>query len=243
MSQSLNILIVEDSLSFALELELVVAALGHKLLATVDNSSDALIEVLDKKPDLILMDINISGKYSGIDVAKKIEQLNIPVIFITSFADDKHFDDAAQISNSTYLVKPVEQFTLKAAISILMNKRGTNRPKPQEIIVRDKAIFLKKKKDFDRIDVNDILYVESSRVYCKTFTSAGAEYMNRMTLNEYADLIKEFNFLRPHRSYLVNADKVTKVNLSENYLKVGSANIPISRNSKNEVKEHFRFII
>ena len=191
--QELNVLIVEDNFSLALELEIVCKKLGHNVLGIVDNSGDALIEILDKKPDLILMDINIKGKLSGIDIAEKMSHLTIPTIFITSLADEEHFNKASKIENSTYVTKPVSQYSLKAAINLIikysLNPVTINRTLV-DVKYQEGDLYLKKKDDFYRIAFEDILFVKSSHVYCKTITKSQGEFINRLSLNEYAVFLK-----------------------------------------------------
>ena len=86
---NLNILIVEDSISYSIELEQLASEIGFNVIGVVDNSADALDTIFSTPPDIILMDINIKGKLNGIEIAKKINHLNIPILYITSFNDEK----------------------------------------------------------------------------------------------------------------------------------------------------------
>lgn len=244
MSAVLNILIVEDNFSFSLEIEMLVKKLGYNIISTVDNSGDALVEILDRRPDLILMDIEIKGRLSGIEIAEKVGHLKIPIIFITSFANDEHFNQASRIENSTYIIKPVELFTLKAAINLLLKYtiNPTYSGHHNELRVKEGALYLKKKNDFYRVDINDILYIESSRVYCKTVTIHDEEFLNRISLNDYYFLLKNPNFIKPHRSYLINSKHIEKVNLNENLIVLKTINIPISRKAKSDLKDFFKLI-
>ena len=241
MSQ-VKVLIVEDSLSYSLELEMMIKQLGYHHIGTVTNSGDALFEILDKNPDLIFMDIELSGKISGLDIAKRIEHLNIPIIFITSFANGECFNAAKEISNTTYIVKPVEKYSLMSAINLLFSKMIYIQSSSDHHVKGD-SIFLKKKDNFVRIQIDEILLVEANRVYCKTITIDGLEFLNRISLNDYASLLSNFDFIKPHRSYLVNCKRVTSVNLNDNLLIIDrNLSVPISRSSKNDLKEHFNFV-
>jgi len=241
----LKSLIVEDSFSFALELEILVKKIGHEVLSTVDNSGDALVEILDKKPDIIFMDIDIKGKLSGLQIAAKIKHLHIPIIFITSFADDKIFNQANDIPNSTYITKPVAEYTLKSAINLLLkitHSIVTSSSNSIEYRIEDGQLFLKKKDDFCKIKTDNIQFIESNGVYCKTITLNEEEFLNRITISEYIELLNDPKFIRPHRSFLVNSANITKVNLSENSIILGKHSIPISRKAKKEIKKFLTMI-
>ncbi len=240
MNPKYNAIIVEDNYSFALELEMIVKKLGHNILCTVDNSGDALVEILDKKPDLIFMDIDIKGKLSGIDIAEKIDHLKIPIIFLTSFNDEEHYDKTSSILNSTYIVKPADTFTIKSAIKLLMKvsyrvslKVNNN----SEVQVRENDIYLRKNDDYFRINKSHIVYVKADRVYCNTVLVDGTSFLNRISLNEYFDLLNSQSFIKPHRSYIVNKERISKLNLNENVIVIEDHNIPISRSAKLELKE------
>jgi len=186
------------------------------------------------------MDIDIKGKLSGLQIAEKIKHLEIPIIFVTSFADDEHFDQAITIPNSTYVTKPVDEYTIKGAIALLLQSSHSIHTTPKSDVTGIKVegghLFLKRKEEFYSIEKSDIIYIESSHVYCKTITKSSGEFLNRLTLNEYAALLNDKTFIKPHRSYLINMKNITKVNMNENYIILEEHNVPISRNAKKDLK-------
>ena len=240
----LKTIIVEDNFSLALELEMVLIKMGHKILATVDNSGDALVEILAKQPELILMDIDIKGKLSGLDIADKIAHLNIPVIFVTSYADEEHFDRASEIPNTTYITKPADEYTIKGAINLLKMLNRAVRPSDNRsgIKLENNLLYLKRNSDYIKVDIDDILYVESSNIYCKTVTKENGNFLNRLTLNEYKSILQSGKFIRPHRSFIANQNNISKVNLNDNTIVMDKHLIPISRNAKKEMKESLMMI-
>lgn len=245
MNQTLNILIVEDNFSFALELEITIKELDHNLISIVDNSGDALVEILDKKPDLILMDIDIKGKLSGLDIAEKISHLKIPIIFITSFANDEHYDKAESIFYSTYIIKPVDKYTLKAAINLLMRSsyKTLKSSTTTDFNFKNGDLYLKSKNDFYRIEIGDIIIIESDRVYCKTILINANRYHNRISLQEYSKHLNTPNFIKPHRSYIININHIKKVNIAENTIIMkNDFKVPISRSAKNDIKSIMKMI-
>lgn len=236
----LNILIVEDNFSMALELEMTCKKLGHNVLGIADNSGDALVEIHDKKPDLLLMDINIKGKLNGIEISEKVAHFQIPVIFITSLADEEHFNKATQIENSTYVTKPVSEYTLKGAISLII--KYSDAPiipsfDSNDIKYQGGDLFLKKKDDFYRVPLYDIMFIKSSHVYCKTVTKSQGEFTNRISLNNFIAILKNHQFIKPHRSYLVNLKLIDRVNLNDNFIVMGDHTIPISRTIKKDIRD------
>ncbi len=118
-----KILIVEDERILALGLKKKLEKLGFKVTATASTGEDAIKSVKSDKPDLILMDIVLKGEMDGIDAAKLIISMhNIPVIYLTAYADDKTINRAAQTYPYGYLMKPYKERELKANIDMALHK-------------------------------------------------------------------------------------------------------------------------
>ena len=241
----LRTLVVEDNFSFALELEIILKKIGYDIINIVDNSGDALVEIMSSKPEMIFMDIDIKGKLTGLDIAQKIGHLNIPVIFITSFTDNEHYNMGSKVPNSTYLTKPADEFAIRSAVNLLLqinDALSTTQGNYSDYKVEEDMLYLKKKEDFYAIKQEDIIYIESNHVYCKTVTKSNGEYLNRISLSEYSSILNDDRFIRPHRSYLANTSHITKVNMNENVIFMDKHAVPISRSAKKEIKSLFNLI-
>lgn len=87
------------------------------------NSDDAITLALQEKPDLILMDICLDGKHDGIYTAQRIKQyLDVPIIYISGYADDKIIDRVKKTFPSTLLSKPLKFIDLKSSVLIALEK-------------------------------------------------------------------------------------------------------------------------
>jgi len=84
-----KILIVEDNLTYAIQLEVMLFNLGNFVCLRTDNSIDALRLISQEKPHLILMDIDIKGALSGIEIGHKIKDFKIPILYISSFGNEE----------------------------------------------------------------------------------------------------------------------------------------------------------
>ena len=118
----LKILIVEDNLSFALELEMLLDEMGYTDTMRADHSGTALDYIYSQEPDLILMDIDINGNLSGLELGEKIAHLDIPVLYITALQEAPYQEASRQSSAIGYLVKPVQPLTLRSAIDLAIAK-------------------------------------------------------------------------------------------------------------------------
>jgi len=116
-----KILIVEDEIHVAKELESDLKNLGYKVTSIVDKGEKAIEKSKVDKPDLILMDIRIKGKMDGIDTAKEIRsQFGIPVVFTSADLDDEKMDRVKDIMRFGYILKPIQKRALKITIEMAL---------------------------------------------------------------------------------------------------------------------------
>lgn len=121
-----KILIVEDEPIVALELQDRLEKLGYNIIDTVPTGEQAIKTTKEKNPDLILMDIHLKGKIDGIKTAQHIKQTqNIPIIYLTAYADDETLNRARITTPYAYIVKPFEERELQSNIEIALYKHQT----------------------------------------------------------------------------------------------------------------------
>ncbi|MCK4811653.1 MAG: response regulator [Methanosarcinales archaeon] len=134
-----RILIVEDEAVVAENLEMAITDGGYEVVGRADNADDAVNAASELKPDLILMDIVLSGKKNGIDASYEIkEKLDIPVIFLTAYSDFKFVDKAKNTEPYAYIVKPFQEGQLFASIEMALYKSQiAKRLKASEAKFRD----------------------------------------------------------------------------------------------------------
>ena len=118
-----RILIVEDEAVTALDLKRELIALGYEVTGIADNYSDAVNAAAAQKPDLVLMDIHLSGSMDGIVAASAIRASeDLPVVFLTAHSDQTTLDRALLASPFGYILKPFQVRELKVTIEVALNK-------------------------------------------------------------------------------------------------------------------------
>lgn len=242
MPKDLDVLIVEDSMSYALELEMICEELGYTVLGTVADSGTALDIIFSSSPDLILMDISINGRLTGLEIGKQIEHLDIPVLYITSYGSDENKQLATGSNNAGFLVKPIEQSTIKATLNQIMETHFdmVNDGDLRFMSNSDEAssIFLRKDGVYRKIVVEEILYVQSEDNYCRFFIVSGESYLMRITLREIEKITAEKGLIRCHRRYIINTTFIKRIDTNKNTFIVSSeAAIPYSRSKKELVQQ------
>jgi signal transduction histidine kinase len=122
-----RILVVEDERIVARDLASALTDLGYSVPDTVATGEDAIARVRDLRPDLVLMDIRLSGAIDGVQAAHSVRQEHdIPVIYLTAHSDDETLRRAMLTEPVGYLVKPFSPPQLRCAIEIALNRRAIN---------------------------------------------------------------------------------------------------------------------
>jgi len=122
-----RILIVEDEALIALDLERRLLRMGYEVVGIGDNRDEAVALFVEHQPEIILMDISIRGPVDGIETARAITQLgDVPIIFLTAYADDDTVRRAAEISPYGYLLKPFDERTLSATLSVAFERHASD---------------------------------------------------------------------------------------------------------------------
>ena len=128
-----RILIVEDELIVAKDIENCLTKLGYSMAGTVASGEEAVRKVDELRPDLILMDIILKGEMNGIEAAEEINTLNIPVVYLTAHADTDTLDRAKTTAPYGYIIKPFDERMLQSTIEITLYKsRMENKLKERE---------------------------------------------------------------------------------------------------------------
>jgi DNA-binding NarL/FixJ family response regulator len=123
-----NIFIVEDEKIVAEDLKRILERLGYKIVGSEANGEKAIEQMKIVKPDLVLMDIRIQGPMDGIDVAEHVfVQYEIPVVYLTAYADDVTLDRAKSTLAAGYILKPFEERSVKTTIELALYRHKMDR--------------------------------------------------------------------------------------------------------------------
>ena len=118
-----QIMLVEDEVIVALDVRQRLEALGYIVVAHASSGEEAIMFASEIDLDLILMDVRLRGKMDGIDAAAKIrEHHDIPIIYLTAFADENTLSRAKLTEAYGYLIKPFEDRELRSSIEMALYK-------------------------------------------------------------------------------------------------------------------------
>lgn len=235
----INVLIVEDDPITAQDISEVLEDCGMHVVNSVASGELALESVKDSKPDVILMDVNLEGELDGIGTASKLnESDNIPLIYLTANSDKITANRAFNTHPSAFITKPFDDANIVYAIELAFNNHlkrifetEQHATKPQD------CIFLKHGDKFVKVLLSDILYIQADGSYSHVITKK-EKYASSNNLNTVWKNLTLPNFIRIHRSYVINADNVTGFDVDFVYF--DEQYIPYSKNNKEELLRRFK---
>ena len=123
-----GIMIVEDEIVVSKSIQVTISKWGYEVVSVVTSGEKAVLSCLEYRPDLILMDISLKGEMDGIEAAAHIRsEVDIPVIFLTAYADDDKLERAKVIEPFGYLIKPFSDKELKVAMEMALYKAAVDK--------------------------------------------------------------------------------------------------------------------
>ena len=123
-----QVLVVEDNRIVAKDIENSLKNLGFDVCGSVPSGEEALEKAEEQRPDLVLMDIMLKGEMNGTEAAGQIHsRLNIPVVYLTAYADEGVLEKAKKTEPFGYIIKPFEERELNTAIEIALYKHKMER--------------------------------------------------------------------------------------------------------------------
>jgi CheY-like chemotaxis protein len=128
MAKCARILVVEDEMIVSADIEMQLSDLGYSEVAVAASGKVALSKVLEFRPNLVLMDINLDGSMDGIETATVLkDRFKTPVIYLTAYADQATLDRAKTTHPYGYIVKPFSPSHLQASIEMALYRLETER--------------------------------------------------------------------------------------------------------------------
>lgn len=229
-----KILVVEDEIIIADHICDSLEELGYEPLEPAISYTEAIETIEAEKPDIAILDVQLAGKKTGIDLAKRIiEKYDFPFIFLTSNADAATINLAKEVMPPAYLIKPFTKDDLFSSIEITLHNfsKKIGEVKDSNLVFKD-SLFIKDKGFYNKVLFEDILYIESSHVYIEIFLKDQQKLLVRTSLTEILSNLN-LNFIRVHRGFIVNIKHLNQINKS--IIVIGNKKVPIGKKYKDDV--------
>ena len=247
----LNVLIVEDESIVAKDIQHSLKKLGYNVLGICSTGEDAIKSVEELTPDLVLMDIMLKGAMNGIEAAAHIRETNnIPVIFLTAYADENTLSKAKVSEPFGYIIKPFKEIDLHTAIEMAVYKheKETSLKKERDFlysIVENKEfkdiLFVKSNSKLVKVKTSDIFYVEALKDYVVVNT-ATTRYTIHSTMKDIEKKLPASDFIRVHRSFIVRIDKIVAIEQPNLILEDDKKLIPLGGSYKEGLTKRLNLL-
>ncbi len=216
-TESLRVIVVDDEpLARAVVREYLGAHPGVEVVAECANGFEAVKAVSELAPDLMFLDVQMP-KLSGFEVLELIGR-SVPVVFTTAY--DKYALSAFDVHAIDYLLKPFSAERFAEALTRARERLAAREALPLEALVADdrakqaplERILIRDGSRVHVLPVDAIDYVEAQDDYV-AFHAEGKSYLKDQTLAAVENLLDAARFVRIHRSYLLNIDRIGRVEL------------------------------
>ena len=216
-----------------------------EIIAEADGYRSGLAAIKEQQPDVVFLDIQMPDG-SGFKLLEELDEIKFEIIFTTAF--DQFAIKAIKYSALDYLLKPIDPEELVSALKKVENKiskRGVNE-NIQVLLDNIKSrdanphkIVLSTFEKIHIIETDNILRCESDNYYTTFFLTDGKQILISKTLKENEALLGGHNFIRPHKSHLVNVKYIKGFLKSDGgYIEMtDGTHIPVSRRKREKIIE------
>ncbi len=215
-----------------------------KVMQECNDGFEGIKAIQQHQPDLIFLDIQMP-KITGFEMLELIEQPPA-VIFTTAF--DEYAIKAFEAHAVDYLLKPFNQDRFDKAIAKWAEQKPATVEKTTQDLLesaslspsQSQRIVVKNGSKIKIIPVHDVLYLEAADDYVKIYTQEGY-FLKNKTMTHFEQALDGQQFVRSHRSYIVNVQQITRIDPYEkdNHVAIlrSGAKVPVSRSGYGKLKE------
>jgi two-component system LytT family response regulator len=218
------------------------------------DADEAKEQITRLSPDLVFMDISLPGKTS-FDLLKEIDSIAFEIIFVT--AHHQYALQAFKYCAIDYLMKPIDEDLLTGAVNRAIKKISTsnighninallhNLQRP--VNHQEMKLCIPSLKGFRVVELKDILFCEASGSYTHFHLEGQAAICSAKAIHEYEEMLTDSNFVRIHKSYLVNISHVKEYIRGEggSVILSNKKEIEVSRRKKdlflNRMKQYYKY--
>lgn len=233
----IKVAIIDDEIRIRNVIRQILENQYHKdsmvLEAESVNTGIALIK--KHKPDIVLLDIRLKDGLA-FDILEHFSEIPFKIIFITAY--DEYAIEAFRLSAVDYLLKPVHTDDLIQALkkaeelikADLLLKLNTLADNFHITDPNGKQLILKTADDIFLVKIADIIHAEADQTYCTFITLGGERIMVSRPLGDFEEMLSPFNFMRVHRSHMVNLRQVKRFHKAEggNLIMSDGSSVPVA---------------
>ncbi|MCE3258762.1 MAG: two-component hybrid sensor and regulator [Bacteroidetes bacterium] len=211
----------------------ILAGRGWTNIRSVSSMKEAITAINERRPDIVLTDTNLEGENAGIELGHLLSvKYNIPFIFTSSQSNPEVLRKAIVTRPYGYIIRPFRNEELMIAIELALFSFNALPGNDQDELV------IKKGRSIVRLQSRKILWVEAEGNYCVIRLQGGERKEIRITFAELQTLLNGSDFIRIHKSYIVNKRFVTEVRTG--FVMLNNLRFPVGRTYQKEVRKFFK---
>lgn len=244
-----RLLIVESDMLVAAKMATQLTKLAYEVTGIVAHGEEAVRHVAENRPDIVLLDIHLTGPLDGIETAHEIRKvIHTPIIYVTTNTDEATFTRATETHPYAFIARPIKNIDLQRAIELTISRMADEHHETAEhdpaheeakpFVLSDR-IFVRYKDKMVKIFIEDILFIEADRNYCHIYTM-GKQYLLTTTLKVMEDKLPTRHFLRVHRSYMVNLFQIDEV--GDGHIGIAGKTVPLSHLLRDDLLKRIQTI-
>ena len=215
-----NILVIEDDQNLMGNLKDLLEEAGYNVFLA-KNGTQGISLAKEKHPDIILCDIMMPEK-DGYKVKQELKSdsstVGIPFIFLTAKSTLEDFRTGMQLGADDYIVKPYRAKDLLESIQVRLKRKEelshteivTNEELQKKFNYTDR-ILVKAKNESKFVNIENILCISAESEYSQIELASGEKLTLRKLLKEWEDLLPKNDFIRIHRSTIININHISKI--------------------------------
>lgn len=244
----MRILVVDDEMLARDELKyLLYRTKEVDIIDEADSVEEALEKLMESKPDLVFLDIQLSDD-NGFEIANILKKMKQPPAIVFATAYDQYAIQAFEVDALDYILKPFDEERIVQTIKKFKKRKQHEIEEKQEVHVpgvssRMKKLALPIDESIVLVNVEDIVYTGllDGKVIVKTIRDT---YVTHDTLVILEKKLPQMNFLRVHRSFIVNVNHISEIqpwfNSTYNLIMKDDSKVPVSRTYAKELKKLLR---
>ncbi|MCA1761464.1 MAG: LytTR family transcriptional regulator DNA-binding domain-containing protein [Cryomorphaceae bacterium] len=247
----INVLVVEDESIVSKDIQHSLKKLGYNVVGSSSTGEKAIELALELKPDIVLMDIMLKGELTGIQASEQIKaKLNIPVVYLTAYADEATLEKAKVTEPYGYIIKPFKEIDIHTSIEMAIYKHAKEREVQKErdllySLVENKDskgfIFVKSNSRLVKLKTTDIYFVEALKDYV-VINALNSRYTIHSTMKDIEKKLPSEEFIRVHRSFIVGINKIAAIEQPNLILENDKKVIPIGGSYKDELNRRINLV-
>ncbi len=247
-----NVLVVEDESIVSKDIQHSLKKLGYNVVGAASSGEQAVKMAVETMPDIILMDIMLKGEMNGIEAATQIRaETNIPVIFLTAYADESTLNKAKVTQPYGYIIKPFKEIDIHTSIEMALykHKKEAEVLKERDLLFNlvegqgagKDLLFVKSNSRLVKLRTSDIYFIEALKDYV-VINTLNTRYTIHSTMKDIEAKLPESEFMRVHRSFIVRIDKIVAIEQPNLILENDKKIIPIGGSYKDDLAKRLNLV-